>query len=155
MSIVLLYCFSAMYVHVLSSTWESNVNLTILRNYSGTGRACASSRYRAVFLLPRGLGTRLFPPLANNTQSKHWVYSYLCGEHVWSPDNGKLPRPDTMQYITSDSWFQHPFHLYIYDDHSKQAVATLSCVVNLYVPLILANYYTIIKCSEPACATYS
>ena len=28
-------------------------------NYSGIGRTCASSRYRAVFLLPRGLGTRL------------------------------------------------------------------------------------------------
>ena len=61
--------FSAMYVHVrillsnilsvYSSTWKSNVNLTILRNYSGTGRACASSQYQAVFLLPSGLGTRL------------------------------------------------------------------------------------------------
>ena len=35
------------------------VNVTILRKYSGNVRACASSRYQAVSLLPRGLGTRL------------------------------------------------------------------------------------------------
>ena len=37
---------------VYSSTWKSNVNLTILRNYSGIGRACASSQYQAVFSPP-------------------------------------------------------------------------------------------------------
>ena len=35
------------------------VNVTILRKYSGNVRACTSSRYQAVSLLPRGLGTRL------------------------------------------------------------------------------------------------
>ena len=49
------------YVHILlsnilsvySSTWESNINLTILQNYnSGIGRACASSRHQAVFSPP-------------------------------------------------------------------------------------------------------
>ena len=40
-------------------TWTIFVNVTILRKYSGNGRACASSRYQAVFLLPHGLGTRL------------------------------------------------------------------------------------------------
>ena len=40
-------------------TWTIYVNVTILRKYSGNGRACASSRYQAVFLLPHGLGTRL------------------------------------------------------------------------------------------------
>ena len=32
------------------------VNVTILRKYSGNVRGCASSRYQAVSLLPRGLG---------------------------------------------------------------------------------------------------
>ena len=40
-------------------TWTIYVNVTILRKHSGNGRACASSRYQAVFLLPHGLGTRL------------------------------------------------------------------------------------------------
>ena len=39
--------------------WTIYVNITILRKYSGNGRACASSRYQAVFFLPHGLGTGL------------------------------------------------------------------------------------------------
>ena len=34
-------------------------NLRKCYNYSGNGRACTSSRYQAISLLPSGLGTRL------------------------------------------------------------------------------------------------
>ena len=54
--------------------WAGNVNLTILRKYSGTGCARASSRYQAAFLLPRGLGTRLAEHLsATQGIPFHWL----------------------------------------------------------------------------------
>ena len=59
--------FSALYVYyfriscpcIYYCTWTIYVNVTILLKYSGNGRACASSWYQAVSLLPRGLGMRL------------------------------------------------------------------------------------------------
>ena len=39
--------------------WNYNINLTILRKYTGNGGACVSSGYQASSLLTRGLGTRL------------------------------------------------------------------------------------------------
>ena len=68
--------FSALYVYYIriscqyiNCTWTIYVNVTILRNYSGNGRACASSRHQTVFLLPHGLGTRL-PCLSSSVYDK-------------------------------------------------------------------------------------
>ena len=65
--IVLLQLFFFSFVHILLSnilsvyycTRTSYVNVTILQKYSRNGCTCASSQYQAIFLLPRGLGTRL------------------------------------------------------------------------------------------------
>ena len=54
--------FSVYYFQILFldyCTWTIYVSVTILRKYSGDGCACASSRYQAIFLLPRGLGMKL------------------------------------------------------------------------------------------------
>ena len=53
------------------------VNVTILRKYSGNVRACASSRYQAISLLPRGLDTRLNRyPLSH--KHKHFISCLQC-----------------------------------------------------------------------------
>ena len=69
--------FSALYVYyillyilsVYYCTWTIYVNVTILRKYSGNTHACTTSRYQAVFLLPRGLGTRLITTCDKFTRS--------------------------------------------------------------------------------------
>ena len=54
---------------VYCCTWTIYINVTILRKYSRNWHACTSSRYQAVFLLPRGLGTRLYRSLSRMYRS--------------------------------------------------------------------------------------
>ena len=82
------------------------VNVTILRKYSGNGRACASSWYQAISFLPRGLGTRLKSAVSSHWSSKNFqcCNHRLCFlQHDWLSSNS-LWKSNQLNEARGISW---------------------------------------------------
>ena len=116
-------------------TWTIYINITILQNYSGNSRACTGGQYQAIFLLPRGLSTRLSPPSPSHIPPTIYMPVFM---HPHLPTYHSLPSPlPRITHPLTPSMYHSPPHPSMY--HSPPS--PLPCITHpltpssLHVPL--------------------